>query len=188
MIYQCVIQVIIVLIVSHSLKLIYIIFFYYLVSSGIPIVPFTPKKLKNKLDSQTNEDLNKEKEIDNCEKSKINEKMLPTIFVPTSLIINPILKPQKNIYNNNNNKYQKKKRHFTERNGDWICNNCKNLNFAFRQECNRCKFTKKEVNESDAKKEENDDDNNKMDDNKSTTYFNYQQSNKKNRYRYKKYN
>ena len=29
-----------------------------------------------------------------------NEKMLPTVFVPTSLIINPILKPQKSIYNN----------------------------------------------------------------------------------------
>ena len=57
--------------------------------------------------------------------------MLPTVFVPTSVIINPIIKPPKNIYN----KYPKKKQKpFMERTGDWICKKCKNLNFAFRQE------------------------------------------------------
>ena len=30
------------------------------------------------------------------------------------------------------------KKPYTERNGDWICLECKNLNFAFRDECNRC--------------------------------------------------
>ena len=39
---------------------------------------------------------------------------------------------------------KKKSRPFTERAGDWICKNCKNLNFAFRNECNRCKMPKKD--------------------------------------------
>ena len=29
-----------------------------------------------------------------------------------------------------------------ERNGDWICSSCKNLNFAFRIICNRCNLLK----------------------------------------------
>ena len=182
------------LIVSHSLKLIYINFFYYLVSSGVPIVPFTPKKLKEKTENESQNDLNKEKEIINNdgeknEKNKtINEKMLPTVFVPTSLIINPILRPPKNLYNN---KIQKKKQKpFMERNGDWICKKCKNLNFSFRQECNRCKLPKKEVIETEEKKEEYNNQNNKMD-NIENNYYNYnnniQQYNKKNKYRFKKY-
>ena len=53
-------------------------------------------------------------------------------------------------------KYQKKKtRPFTERTGDWICKNCKNLNFAFRNECNRCKMSKKDCVEIIKNKEEN---------------------------------
>ena len=38
----------------------------------------------------------------------------------------------------------RKKRPFVERDGDWICLNCKNLNFSFRTTCNRCKITKEE--------------------------------------------
>ena len=38
-------------------------------------------------------------------------------------------------------------RPFTERTGDWTCRNCRNLNFSFRKECNRCKLPKKEVME-----------------------------------------
>ena len=29
-----------------------------------------------------------------------------------------------------------------ERKGDWTCPNCHNLNFAFRQQCNRCHLAK----------------------------------------------
>ena len=48
------------------------------------------------------------------------------------------------IYNNKNIKQKKKGRPFTERAGDWICSNCKNLNFAFRVVCNRCHLSKSE--------------------------------------------
>jgi hypothetical protein len=34
------------------------------------------------------------------------------------------------------------KRPLIEREGDWKCDSCSNLNFAFRSECNRCHLTK----------------------------------------------
>ena len=43
-------------------------------------------------------------------------------------------------YNFKNEK--KKFKPFTGRNGDWICSNCQNLNFAFRIICNRCHIEK----------------------------------------------
>jgi hypothetical protein len=117
--------------------------------------------------------------------------MLPTVFVPTSLIINPIIKTPKNIYNN---KYQKKKQKpFAERTGDWICKKCKNLNFAFRQECNRCQFPKKESEGIVEKKEETNiienNQNEMLGNNKNIfNYNNGQQFNfRKNKYRFKKY-
>jgi len=41
-------------------------------------------------------------------------------------------------------KCEAKKTHFVERQGDWICMRCKNLNFSFRIVCNRCKISKAE--------------------------------------------
>ena len=77
---------------------------------------------------------------------------MQTVFVPTPIFFNPILKQPKGFYG----KYPKKKsRPFTERTGDWICKNCKNLNFAFRNECNRCKMPKKDYVEIIKSKEEN---------------------------------
>ena len=52
--------------------------------------------------------------------------------------------------------HQKKKtRPFAERQGDWICKLCKNLNFAFRNECNRCKVPKKVCLEQNEENETN---------------------------------
>lgn len=40
---------------------------------------------------------------------------------------------------------EKKKRPLIERKGDWSCPKCKNLNFAFRANCNRCQLSKNEA-------------------------------------------
>ena len=82
---------------------------------------------------------------------------IPAILVPTPIFYNPMMKNTKNMYG----KYPKKKtRPFTERQGDWICKFCKNLNFAFRNECNRCKVPKKVCVESVKQNEENETKNN----------------------------
>ena len=105
-------------------------------------------------------------------------------------------KTPKNIFN----KFQgKKMRPFTERSGDWICKNCRNLNFAFRSECNRCKLAKKDAFEIPKNKDinainENENKNNTLDaeHNVNINNFNinnqYKNSyNNKNKYRYKKH-
>lgn len=38
---------------------------------------------------------------------------------------------------------KKKKSQFNEREGDWCCYKCKNINFSFRNYCNRCKLNRK---------------------------------------------
>ena len=54
--------------------------------------------------------------------------------------------------NYKNNKFEKNLENINNKNlnflsgriGDWICFSCKNLNFAFRDICNRCKISRKE--------------------------------------------
>lgn len=50
-------------------------------------------------------------------------------------------------YNN-----KRKVKPFAERVGDWVCNNCKNLNFSFRNICNRCQMAKTEGGMNDSLK------------------------------------
>ena len=45
------------------------------------------------------------------------------------------------------NKNKKLSKKFKERDGDWTCFYCKNLNFSFRNECNKCNITKKKSDE-----------------------------------------
>ena len=102
----------------------------------------TPKNLDSK-------DKNKEAQKENNEEEN---KQFKPVFVRAPIFFNPMIKQQKSFYG----KYQKKKaRPFTERTGDWICKNCKNLNFTFRNECNRCKMPKKDCVEIIKNKEEN---------------------------------
>lgn len=50
-----------------------------------------------------------------------------------------------NYRNNNMDKKKKKKRpEFVEREGDWSCYRCKNINFSFRGKCNKCQLSKEE--------------------------------------------
>jgi len=150
------------------------------------IPSFTPKNLSSntKSDSKENEEEKKHQEFDDCK--------LSTSFVPTSVIINTVLKNDKNM---ENFKYKKKKQKaFSERNGDWFCKKCNNLNFAFRKECNMCKYPKGEEEVPKKEKEEKasfvkKNDNHK----KNKNYFDgnkdYDRNNfhKKGKYRYKKY-
>jgi hypothetical protein len=102
---------------------------FILVSNGLSIKAFNQKNIDLK---------NKNKEMQNGNKNE-EEKTLGTVFIPTPIFFNPMIKQTKGYYG----KYQKKKtRPFTEREGDWICKNCKNLNFAFRLFCNRCHLDK----------------------------------------------
>ena len=47
-------------------------------------------------------------------------------------------------YTHNEKKKKKKNKEFVEREGDWPCYRCKNINFAFRNKCNKCKMLKEE--------------------------------------------
>lgn len=79
------------------------------------------------------------------------------MIIGTPIFFNPMPSIPKICFNK---MYKKKTKVFTEREGDWVCKNCKNLNFAFRVECNRCQFPKdsnekKDVVEKDKEKTEN---------------------------------
>ena len=41
-------------------------------------------------------------------------------------------------------KLKNKKKKFVEREGDWRCAKCKNINFSFREKCNKCQISKQE--------------------------------------------
>ena len=78
----------------------------------------------------------------------------PPVFVPTKLRKNENPNKQtinnkkenqnngKNKFDNNKKNKQKNKKFFEVREGDWRCNNCNNLNFSFRNKCNRCGLPK----------------------------------------------
>lgn len=105
--------------------------------------------MQNELRTPEINENNKENKKGNNEEGN---KAIQTVFYPFTIFPNPMLKTPKNFYG----KYKKKKtRPFTERDGDWICNNCKNLNFAFRNKCNRCKISKTDCTEIIKNKEEN---------------------------------
>ena len=118
------------------------------------MMKYPPTKNINENNSSNNsQNPTEKKEL----KEEERNNKIPAILVPTPIFYNPMMKNTKNMYG----KYQKKKsRPFTERQGDWICKFCKNLNFAFRNECNRCKVPKKVCVESVKQNEENETKNN----------------------------
>jgi len=77
----------------------------------------------------------------------------PKVFIPTKLRNaeqnNKQNNNKKETQNNGKNKFdngkknkQKNKKFFEVREGDWRCSNCNNLNFSFRNKCNRCSLPK----------------------------------------------
>ena len=74
-----------------------------------------------------------------CQRNKNPKILKKNNNVEYKKLINPIT----SFINNNNKKSQKP---FSERIGDWTCFSCKNLNFTFRNVCNRCKLPKERSN------------------------------------------
>ena len=108
----------------------------------MPMIPFNPKDFNHK--GEKNEKSSPEEGSDDNSKKENkseNSEKKPENFEPTMMIGTPIFfsNMPKYCYNK---LYKRKQKPFTEREGDWICNSCKNLNFAFRVECNRCKLPK----------------------------------------------
>ena len=77
----------------------------------------------------------------------------PKVFVPNKMRNNEQNNKQNNnkkeTQNNGKNKFdngkknkQKNKKYFEVREGDWRCSQCNNLNFSFRNKCNRCNLPK----------------------------------------------
>ena len=114
---------------------------------------FNQKKDKNnEKPSSAVEDDSTKIETKNESMSKPQEIIEPIMMIGTPIFFSNI---PKSCYNKI---YKRKQKPFTEREGDWICNSCKNLNFAFRVECNRCKLPKgadDKTNNIDEKKAEN---------------------------------
>ena len=93
---------------------------------------------ENEFDFYLNE--KKKKSIDTL---NINSKP----YIPKSKLFKIENKEFLNINNKKNNnekikKNKKKKKKFCEKEGDWTCYFCKNLNFSFRDVCNICKLSK----------------------------------------------
>ena len=106
--------------------------------NSIPIIPFVPQSYANKENEKGKEKICNKNEDENLDKNKI----MPNPLIQTSIFTN---KNPKDFHKKFENR---KMRPFRERSGDWICQQCRNLNFAFRNECNRCKLPKKEAMET----------------------------------------
>ena len=86
----------------------------------------------------------KNNNISDNPQNKLNTNSEP--FFP-KFLRRPTMENNQN-YNNNhclhnhekeNNSFEEKnKKKFTARKGDWICSGCGNINFSFREKCNRC--------------------------------------------------
>ncbi len=151
----------------------------------MPMIAFNPKDLNQKngkssfSEALDEDNSQKEQKIENGGNKE--EIMEPTMMIGTPIFFSGV---PKYCYNK---MYKKKQKPFTEREGDWICNSCKNLNFAFRVECNRCKLPKGAEPNTHFNKEKN---NNKENSQEKKPYQKSQRSHKykknNNYYCYKK--
>lgn len=116
-------------------------------------MPFNSKDLNKKnekITESSTSDQNDEKpkkDNKNESNSKPYEKIESTMMIGTPFFFSNM--PKYYYYKS----YKRKSKPFTEREGDWVCHYCKNLNFSFRVECNRCKKPKR----TDAKTDNNED-------------------------------
>ena len=133
----------------------FIYFFYFNLASNVKTKTEEKEREKTEDKEPLKKEEKKEEEVNN--NSKLNEKKEQPMIIGTPIFFNPMPNVPKFYYNKI---YKRKGKIFTEREGDWICNSCKNLNFAFRVECNRCHLAKgatekKEVIENNKENKEN---------------------------------
>ena len=94
------------------------------------------ENLENNFESfSTKSDSNSNKS-DSENKNYLKEKNDDVMYIKQK---NKKKKKISNLKKGNKGKFYKG---FKERDGDWTCYYCKNLNFTFRNECNRCHITK----------------------------------------------
>lgn len=153
----------------------------------MPLIPFAPKdaNIKNESKTEGSSAGTAEETSQKDNKNEPNHKPHGNIE-PTMMIGAPIFfsNMPKYCYNK---LYKRKQKPFTEREGDWICNSCKNLNFAFRVECNRCKLPKGVDPKTNSNEENNNKDNHEQKSyqrsqryNKHKKSYNYYYNNKNN--------
>ena len=78
----------------------------------------------------------------------LSQPFVPKNKISSSILINSnnyLFNVKANKMRKNKDDKKKKKNTFVKRKGDWICYKCKNLNFAFRKFCNKCKLSKEET-------------------------------------------
>ena len=93
-------------------------------------------------------------------KSQINEELSSLSNVQNIEQRNNIINEQHSVfsYEKSDSNFRKKNRHknhFKIRFGDWICPKCDNLNFSFRNKCNRCGLPKELQNNNNVQGDEN---------------------------------
>ena len=120
-----------------------------------------PKSLFNSGKNKKTKEKEKENDNKNNNEILLNENslikhldFLSKPFVPKNKKIPELLITDDNSlpFNDKENKNKikkknckkKKKNNFVKREGDWICFKCKNLNFAFRNVCNKCNLPKQD--------------------------------------------
>ena len=119
---------------------------YFLISDLIEKIDHLGLNSPKNIDEKLNFDEKKNIEEENLNKTSASLVNKGYSFIPKNYKFNR--KSSKEIFSNNtNNKvgsFINKKKTFHEREGDWICNFCNNINFSFRNKCNRCKALKEE--------------------------------------------
>ena len=97
--------------------------------------------MKKAILNTMNDDL---KNINNSKENKLTNLNIVNFSLNWNILLCEFMKIKIKINNNNNYPKRKIKNNIKERKGDWVCQFCCNINFAFRTVCNRCKG-KKEV-------------------------------------------
>lgn len=96
-----------------------------------------------KKENESKKNIFGEEKINNLPPSSYNNSTISTnYFNNVNMNVNNNFQKnqnQKSYYNKLEIKFKKP---FIEREGDWVCNYCKNLNFSFRLKCNRCTLQK----------------------------------------------